>query len=137
MRLLLCLGLALLAAVVAAADCPAVEAGSPGDRRPQARKDAGLLRVAHFNAEWLFRDGVSTKSPWGSDHAAHTRGVARLLDSLDADLIHLAEVYDCQVLDELLAEMPRTGPALRRYLVQGTDTGCATRRASRPDRVRI
>ena len=88
--------LLLVLAISGAADCASVESSATSDRRPdrrgEERKAAGLLRVAHFNAEWLFPDGVSTKSPWSAADE-HTAGVARLLDSLDADIIHLSVPY--------------------------------------------
>jgi endonuclease/exonuclease/phosphatase family metal-dependent hydrolase len=83
----------------------------PGDRR----KDKKHLKVANFNAEWLFlyggRGGIrcpAESCPWTNTIEAlnHISEVGRLLSKIDADVIHLSEVEDCRVLRNLLAHIP-------------------------------
>ena len=101
-------------------DGPAEEAGgdpaligcpwlSPGEARDQ-RPDPGRLRIATFNAEWLF-DGVDDTShvPWADDPAAaqtHLVRVAEEVAALDADVLNLVEVEGCFMLQRLLAALP-------------------------------
>jgi len=91
---------------------------------PDRRPDASRLRLAHFNAEWLFSNCSSAFSgcPWTEAEAlAHISRVANYLDQLDADLIHLAEVHDCATIELLLSQM-NLGPEYSAYLVPGMDT---------------
>ena len=112
------------------AECP-----GPGDAglafpAPDRRADPAKLKVATFNAEWLF-DGVgdNSRSPWRDDPAGaagHLARVADVLAGLDADLVNLAEVEDCAVLKALAENLnARPGNAGREYapyLVKGKDT---------------
>ena len=98
----------------------------PGLGRDQ-RPDPGRLRIATFNAEWLF-DGVNDTShvAWLTDPAsaqAHLAQVAAEVAAVDADVMNLVEVEGCFMLQRLLAALP---PAQRElftpFLVKGTDS---------------
>jgi len=128
------------AAAALDAECPA--GGLPGefasrDRRPAARRAANSLRVATFNAEWLFdgNDGDPKISPWKGDPAgaaAHLERVADVVGALDADILAVEEVEDClnlRALAELLNSrapaVPGGTPDEGRYapfLVKGKDS---------------
>jgi hypothetical protein len=44
---------------------------------------------------------------------------------LDADIVNLNEIEDCEVLKELLAQLPK-GHGYRYYMVQGGDVATGT-----------
>ena len=98
---------------------------SPGEGRDQ-RPDPGRLRIATFNAEWLF-DGVDDPShvPWAHPAAAQTHlvRVAEEVAALDADVLNLVEVEGCFMLQRLLEALP---PAQRErltpFVIKGSDS---------------
>lgn len=53
------------------------------------------------------------------------KSVARVLSELDADIVNLNEIEDCEVLTELLAQLPK-GHGYRYYMVQGGDVATGT-----------
>lgn len=55
----------------------------------------------------------------------HLKSVARVLQELDADIVNLNEIEDCDILDELLAQLPE-GHGYRYYMVQGGDVATGT-----------
>lgn len=133
------LGAAALAAAGALdAECPA--GGLPGtfaaaDRRPTARREANELRVATFNAEWLFDGdaGDSRISPWKGDPEgalSHRRRVADVVGALDADIVAVEEVEDCTNLRALAELLNSRAPAgstpdeglYAPFLVKGKDS---------------
>jgi len=108
------------AAAALDAECPA--GGLPGafasrDRRPGARRAANSLRVATFNAEWLFDGDESDPkiSPWKGDPAgatAHLERVADVVGALDADILAVEEVEDCLNLRALAELLNSRAPAV-------------------------
>jgi len=98
-------------------DCPLAPA-IPQDRRVnQAR-----IRLATFNAEWLFPG--NDKSPWTTMQAEeHLTNVSVAVSQLNADILALQEVYDCNMLLRLIEKLDKLGATgYKGYLVQGTDT---------------
>ena len=98
---------------------------SPGDGRDQ-RPDPGRLRIATFNAEWLF-DGVDDPShvPWPDPAAAQTHlvRVAEEVAALDADVLNLVEVEGCFMLQRLLAALPLAQrERLTPFVIKGSDS---------------
>ncbi len=85
------------------------------------------IRVAHLNTEFLF-DGMGDEGgadfDWKGDPtkaAGHRKKVGEVIKSLNADVIHLAEVENTEVLEALIAEsMP--GKGYKVYFVQGEDS---------------
>jgi hypothetical protein len=102
------------------ADCPQSPA-NPEDRRA----DRSKVRVATFNAEWLFpgNDTVSV-SPWTSLQAEeHLINVSQAIYQLNPDILGLQEVFDCTILERLIEKLNHLGATgYKGYLVQGTDT---------------
>jgi len=103
--------------VLCRGDCPLGPA-NPEDRRVDREK----IRLATFNAEWLFPG--DDKSPWTSDQAEqHLTDVSVAISELNADVVAMQEVYDCDILDRLIAKLDNLGATgYKRYLVKGTDT---------------
>lgn len=108
---------------------PAFECHAAPSRkhRGDRRADKTRLRIASFNAEWLFAFGDRVRCPgaqctWPDLAAAreHFVLVAQLVAKLDADMLHLNEVEDCRALGLLMDLLPR-GHGYRGYLVRGTD----------------
>jgi endonuclease/exonuclease/phosphatase family metal-dependent hydrolase len=132
------------AAIEACATAPA----TPGDRRttrPGADDDDDddddarfRVRVAAFNAEWLF-DGVDdvSASPYSGGSAtgaarAHVDAVADVIAAMDADVVVVVETETCETLadagrvDTTTSSVGGSGSgAYARYLVPGTDTATA------------
>ncbi|MBN8587885.1 MAG: endonuclease/exonuclease/phosphatase family protein [Rhodothermia bacterium] len=85
------------------------------------------IRVAHLNVEFLF-DGVGDEGgadfDWKGDPvkaAEHRKRVGDVLKNLNADVIHLAEVENAEVLEALIQEsMPNKGYKV--HFVQGEDS---------------
>lgn len=50
----------------------------------------------------------------------HLKSIARVLEELDADIVNLNEIEDCEILEELLAQLP-SDHGYRYYMVQGGD----------------
>jgi len=102
----LCLSLLVLLAFLGliAADCPKAPA-QPQDRRT----NKSLLKVATYNAEWLFLDTYNAAScpgsgcPWAnySEAVKHLYAVAEQLVIINADIVVIEEVRSCEVLIEL------------------------------------
>ena len=97
----------------------------PKDRRQNRQK----LRIASYNAEWLFLFGGSGSvtcpgkdCPWKDLYQArdHILQTIKLILKLDADIIHFNEVEDCRVLRVLMDLLPENH-GYRAYLVPGTD----------------
>jgi endonuclease/exonuclease/phosphatase family metal-dependent hydrolase len=99
--------------------CPAATTGSFGGCNRTA------LRLAAYNAEWLF-DGVGDEmSPWQSEReaGAHLAAVASTLGELGADVVALAEVEDCFMLQRLAATLNASHSLAYTPLLQpGTDS---------------
>ena len=90
---------------------PAFECHAAPSRkhRGDRRADKTRLRIASFNAEWLFAFGDRVRCPgaqctWPDLAAAreHFVLVAQLVAKLDADMLHLNEVEDCRALGLLM-----------------------------------
>jgi len=96
----------------------------PADRRSNKK----YLTVSSFNAEWLFLAGEGkstcpgTGCPWKDATMAnqHLKNVAGVLKQINADIINIVEVQNCNVLKKLNDELK--GMNYLPYLVQGTDT---------------
>jgi endonuclease/exonuclease/phosphatase family metal-dependent hydrolase len=105
--------------VVAQTDCPVAPA-SPQDRRT----NTGRLRIATFNAEWLF-PGADPYSPWTIPQAEdHLLKVAAAVAAFNPDMISIQEVQSCTMLQRLIDTMySRHGiTGLKPYMIKGTDT---------------
>ncbi|CAK9113087.1 Uncharacterized protein SCF082_LOCUS52428 [Durusdinium trenchii] len=96
-------------------DCPTQH--TPSEPRVQ-----GLLTVATWNVEWLF-DGIDDPPPTPALDAAavssKVKAVADVLDKLDADIIHLAEVENCMILESVGRRLNRS---YQPFMIAGTDT---------------
>jgi len=107
----------------AAIECSKAPA-KPGDRR----QNKDLLKIATYNVEWLFYNRSNcpgTGCPWTTKQEAikHMETVAQVIESVDADIITLAEVQDCEALKMLIGYLsPATASTYLPYLVTGTDT---------------
>jgi len=92
------------------------------------RSDKTKLRIASFNAEWLFLTGEGKSDcpgsgcPWNNETAAqnHLRTIADVLKSINADIVNIVEVQNCNVLKKLNEQLSVLN--YLPYLVQGTDT---------------
>ena len=98
----------------------------PEDRRT----DPDQLRVATFNAEFLFTKGLGQlKCPgkdceWKTQEAAmdHIEGIAKVVYDMDADIIQLNEVEDCTALKLLVKEVAKLGDdTYVPYIIRGDD----------------
>jgi len=98
-------------------DCPLAPT-SPEDRRTNKAR----VRLATFNAEWLFPG--NDKSPWTTAQAEeHLTNVSQAIAQLEPDILGLQEVYDCNMLTRLITKLTALGATgYKGYLVQGTDT---------------
>jgi exonuclease III len=91
------------------------------------RKNTSHYRFVQYNVEWLFTDYYSSAScpgtgcPWKNTTEAETHldYVAKVIQDLQPDTIHLCEVEGCDELNELVVEL---GEVYNPYLIQGTDT---------------
>ncbi|TMW61011.1 hypothetical protein Poli38472_014472 [Pythium oligandrum] len=123
--------LALVAAAVATAAtttdaqtwCTAAPA-VPGDRRVDTTK----LTYGTYNAEFLFLVGYGSLAcpgadcKWTSKTAAqtHIEAIAEVIRGLDVDVLQLAEIEDCAVLQKLITAIGDT--TYKPYVIKGTDT---------------
>jgi len=109
--------IALLALQLCNAQTPCSAApATPQDRRTDKTK----LVIATFNLAWLF-DGVNDPSaPWTTPALAqsHITKVAAQILRTGADILSVQEVESCDVLAQLVAQLP----GYKGYLVPGTDT---------------
>lgn len=101
-------------------ECPNAPS-SPQDRR----SDKSQLKIATYNAEWLFLNRSNCPGSgcvWHNESAAlkHMKDVAEELQLLNADIVNLAEVQDCIILKQLNSMLP--GMGYLPYLLTGTDT---------------
>jgi exonuclease III len=110
--------LALIALCSAQTYCPNAPS-SPQDRRTNRTK----IRLATFNAEWLF-PGNDGKSPWNTTGAEkHLTDVAAAVAGLGADIIFFQEVYDCSMMERLNAKLVASNVnGYKPYVLRGTDT---------------
>lgn len=106
-----------------ASDCP-LAPSNPADRRT----NKSLLKVASFNAEWLFYGTPSancpgTGCPWTTQDMAleHMQHIASVIREVNADILTVVEVQSCDVL-KVLVDQYLGGMGYLPYLVQGTDT---------------
>jgi len=96
----------------------------PKDRRINKNK----LTVASFNAEWLFlqsegkKDCPGSGCPWSNETIAiqHLNRIADVISDIDADIVNIVEVQNCNVLKKLNERL--VGQKYLPYLVQGTDS---------------
>ena len=108
--------------VIADTQCPTIS--NPTDRRI----DLSKYRFVQFNVEWLFinyyksADCPGNGCPWHNSTEAHTHldYIAKVIENLNPDTMHLCEVEGC---DELNALINKTSPTTyNSYLIKGTDT---------------
>ena len=100
--------------------CPS----SFSDRKNNSNRKS--LRIVNFNTDWLFLYGPrcpSNACTWKSKAEAllHVKHVAHLLDTLDADIVHLGEIEGCAVLRVLLEMLPN-GHEYTPFLIAGQDS---------------
>jgi len=112
----------LLSGINAQTQCPQAPA-YPQDRRI----DKTSLVIATYNAEWLFlthRNCPGTGCPWSTLEKAqqHLHAVADEIALINADIVNLAEVQDCNVLKALNDILQPRGLKYEPYLITGTDT---------------
>eukprot|EP01118_Nematostelium_gracile_P005433 TRINITY_DN171_c0_g1_i3.p1 TRINITY_DN171_c0_g1~~TRINITY_DN171_c0_g1_i3.p1 ORF type:complete len:385 (-),score=84.06 TRINITY_DN171_c0_g1_i3:69-1178(-) len=108
--------------VQSATYCPKAPT-TPGDRR----EDKTKLTIATYNTEWLFlADDGSTDCPgdgcaWKTAKEAtdHMALVAEVIKKLDADILNVAEVRSCGVLEQLNALLPTM--KYEPYMISGVD----------------
>mmetsp|Transcript_16917 Transcript_16917/g.23541 ORF Transcript_16917/g.23541 Transcript_16917/m.23541 type:complete len:364 (-) Transcript_16917:50-1141(-) len=125
-----CLALSEAARLAEGVECPTAPS-SPGDRRT----NKNIVRIASYNAEWLFTEHAGGSSacpgtgcPWTDEASAleHLHNIARVIYELNADIINLVEVEDCIVLNELIGILEQLDSSLqgkyKPYLIQGTDS---------------
>lgn len=92
-----------------------------------AASEVGDVRVATFNTEFLFDgrgdEGRVSFDRSGDAHNArlHRQRVARVIRSLDADVVMLQEVEDEAIVQTMIEE-DLSGLGYRAYFVQGKDT---------------
>jgi len=99
-----------------------VAPAKPQDRRTNKNQ----LVVATFNAEWLFLNASQCPGKmceWTNTAEAmdHLNVIATTLRELNADIINLCEVQDCNVLSVLVNAIG-SSYGYKGYLVKGTDT---------------
>jgi len=107
--------------VAAVVDCP-IAPSQPQDRRTNKSK----LVIGAYNAEWLFLDAKScpgTGCPWKNEQQAqqHFQDIAKAILELNADILSLEEVQDCDALQTLLDALPSDMGYLP-YMIKGTDS---------------
>ena len=89
------------------------------------RADPRRLRLATFNAEWLF-DGVDDGRmvPWATagEAAEHTSRVGDVVGALDADIVVLTELEGCFMLHRLLQGLPAAAGNYTPLVVAGKDS---------------
>jgi len=108
--------------------CPKVPENA-GDRR----KDPNKFRLVAWNVDWLFTNASRSKHikcpgscDWKNITIArkHLSYVVKEIQSLDADIIALEEVEDCDTLREIISQLPSSfGYAPYMHLGDDTYTG--------------
>lgn len=98
-------------------NCSIVE--SQNDNRNNQNK----WSVVQFNAEWLFTETCSSCPgicSWNTsiEQYTHMGVIQNMLQTLDADTVHLCEVQSCTQLDEVKP----VNSSYRSYMIQGEDT---------------
>ena len=112
----------LLFAVEALATSCQYAPSNPEDRRP----DKNSLTVVTYNCEFLVLNSSRCLNccSWCNNETAawlHLRTIASVIRSLNADIVNLAEVQDCYVLQQLNIAIG-SDMNYRYYLIPGTDT---------------
>lgn len=106
-------------------ECPSAPS-NPQDRR----EDKTTLSIVSWNVEWLFLGGVGSSNcpgsgcAWATDQEAssHFDAVSAIIAELDADILTLLEVNDCDILQRLVESPALAGKGYKPYLRKGTDT---------------
>jgi endonuclease/exonuclease/phosphatase family metal-dependent hydrolase len=121
------LALALIVPVGCVPGGDARDAGLGGDDTTLVYIQPGEVRIATFNAEFLF-DGMEPDGgadfPWKNNPraaTAHRRAVSRIVRSLNADIVVLTEVEHLGVLDSM-ATIDLEGLAYSSHLIEGRDS---------------
>lgn len=102
-------------------ECPYIN--SSEDRR----FNKSIIKIAQFNAEWLFIDEYSafdcpgSQCPWHNitDAEIHISYVAKAIYEINPDIINICEVEGCDELNLLSNQLDGT---YKSYLKRGTDT---------------
>eukprot|EP00823_Brevimastigomonas_motovehiculus_P005668 TRINITY_DN420_c1_g2_i3.p1 TRINITY_DN420_c1_g2~~TRINITY_DN420_c1_g2_i3.p1 ORF type:complete len:531 (-),score=95.42 TRINITY_DN420_c1_g2_i3:56-1648(-) len=118
----------LMAYVDSPQGCPvsscATAPSSPQDRRSASAKLNNTFSIATYNTKFLF-DGVTcpTGCPWDTVEKAnaHLRNITSEIELLNADIIHLVEVYSCVQLQNITDLLPSSF-GYKAYLLAGKDT---------------
>lgn len=83
---------------------------------------AGQLTIVAWNVEWLF-DGIDDPLPVPPRAVAKVArklaALARVLNELDADIVHLAEVENCGILESLAGSL---NGSYKPLMISGTDS---------------
>jgi exonuclease III len=119
-------GLALLPLMLVGStdfNCSSVDEGGLVDGGVDNRKDQNKWSVVQFNAEWLFTESCSSCPgicTWNTtvDQYTHMGVIQNILESLDADTVHLCEVQSCTQLDEVKP----VNRSYVSYMIEGEDT---------------
>jgi exonuclease III len=118
-----CISLLALSSVYGLSyDCYIPE--TPGMDR---RKDTSVWSLAQFNVEWLFtepfKECPGEGCSWNNTESAilHLETIAKRIDALDVDTIHLCEVESCDQLQELISLMD-SSKGYNGYMIKGTDS---------------
>jgi exonuclease III len=121
--LLLLLSLLLKLNFIYATDTECPYINSSKDRR----FNKSTIKIAQFNAEWLFIDEYSafdcpgSQCPWHNitDAEIHMSYVANAIYEINPDIINICEVEGCDELNILADQLDGT---YKSYLKRGTDT---------------
>ena len=92
-------------------------------RRSGKSATGGLLTVAAWNVEWLF-DGINDPLPVPPRNAAFSvaskiQAIAAVLREMNADIVHMAEVENCAILDSVAANW---NSSYKPLMISGTDS---------------
>lgn len=108
--------------VLSDSECPYVSTND--DRRVEKNK----LRLIQYNVEWLFIDYYASADcpgngcPWKtiSDAENHLEYVAKIVKTLNPDIINFCEVEGCDELNFLISNI--SDSSYKAYLKKGSDT---------------
>ena len=111
--------------VIGIVSCTSFDCFAPPPVSQDKRPNTDIWKVAQYNVEWLFtepyNDCPGNGCEWDSstEEWEHLKTVANVIQSLNADTIHLCEVQSCTQLEQLntFLSQPYTP-----YLIEGTDT---------------